>query len=88
MLWPLVGFKQWHKDARGGKQAEAHYPENSSRDVERDERGTGREGSSAVHGFFSISPVPSEPRGSLYHLDNAIRQSIAKLYLPNNECTK
>ena len=50
MLWPLVGFKKWLKDARDGKQAEAHYPENSSRDVERDERGTGREGSSAVHG--------------------------------------
>ena len=42
-----------------GKQAEAHDSENSSRDVERDERGTGREGSSAVYGFFPISPVPS-----------------------------
>ena len=59
MIWPLVGFKKWHKDARDGKQAEAHDSENSSRDVERDERGTGREGSSAVHGFFPIFPVPS-----------------------------
>ena len=50
VIWPLVGFKKWHKNAGDGKQAEAHYPENSSRDVERDERGTGREGSSAVHG--------------------------------------
>ena len=50
VIWPLVGFKKWHKDARDGKQAEAHYPENSSRDVGRDERGTGREGSSAVYG--------------------------------------
>ena len=44
MIWPLVGFKKWHKDARDGKQAEAHYPENSSGDVGRDECGTGREG--------------------------------------------
>lgn len=50
VIWPLVGFKKWHKDARDGKQAEAHDSENSSRDVERDERGTGREGSSAVYG--------------------------------------
>ena len=49
-IWPIVGFKKWHKDARGGKQAEAHYPENYSSDVGRDERGTGREGSSAVYG--------------------------------------
>ena len=27
-IWPIVGFKKWHKDARGGKQAEANYPEN------------------------------------------------------------
>ncbi len=40
-IWPLVGFKKWHKDARDGKQAEAHDSENSSRDVEREERGTG-----------------------------------------------
>ena len=33
-----------------GKQAEAHGPENCSSDVGRDECGTGREGSSAVHG--------------------------------------
>ena len=50
MIWPLVGYRKWHKDARDGKQAEAHDSENPSRDVERDERGTGREGSSAVHG--------------------------------------
>lgn len=49
-IWPLVSFKKWHKDARDGKQAEVHDSENSSRDVKRDERGTGREGSSAVHG--------------------------------------
>ena len=24
VIWPLVGFKKWHKDARDGKQAEAH----------------------------------------------------------------
>ena len=59
MIWPLVGFKKWHKDARGDKQAEAHDSENCSSDVGRDERGTGREGSSAVHGFFPIFPVPS-----------------------------
>ena len=59
MIWPLAGFKKWHKDARGGKQAEAHGLENFSRDVERDECGTGREGSSVVHGIFPISPVPS-----------------------------
>jgi len=29
-IWPIVGFKKWYKDARGGKQAEAHYPENPS----------------------------------------------------------
>ena len=29
-------------DVRDDKQAEAYYPENSSRDVERDECGTGR----------------------------------------------
>ena len=29
-IWPIVGFKKWHKDARGGKQAKAHYPENYS----------------------------------------------------------
>ena len=50
VIWPLVGFKKWHKDARDGKQAEAHYPENSSRDVGWDECGVGREGSSAVYG--------------------------------------
>ena len=50
VIWPFVGFKKWHKDARDGKQAEANYPENSSRDVERDECGTGRESSSAVYG--------------------------------------
>ena len=22
VIWPLVGFKKWHKDARDGKQAE------------------------------------------------------------------
>ena len=49
-IWPLVGFKKWHKDARDGKQAEAHDSENCSSDVGRDERGTCREGSSAVHG--------------------------------------
>ena len=59
VIWPLVGFKKWHKDARGGKQAEAHYTEDCSSDVGRDECGNGREGSSAVHGFFPISPVPS-----------------------------
>ena len=73
MIWPLVGFKKWHKDARGDKQAEAHDSENCSSDVGRDERGTGREGSSAVHGFFSISPVPSCQEGlhlSLYSLSS------------------
>ena len=50
VIWPLVGFKKWHKDARDGKQAKAHNPESYSRDVGRDECGTGREGSSAVHG--------------------------------------
>ena len=50
VIWPFVGFKEWHKDARGGTQTEAHYPENSSGDDGRDECGTGREGSSAVHG--------------------------------------
>lgn len=50
VIWPLVGFWKWHKDARDDKQAEAHDPENSSSDVGRDEHGTGREGSSAVHG--------------------------------------
>ena len=50
VIWPLVGFKKWHKDARDGKQAEAHDSENYSSDVGRDECGTGREGSSAVHG--------------------------------------
>ena len=40
----------WLMVEADGKQAEAHYPENPSRDVERDERGTGREGSSAVYG--------------------------------------
>ena len=28
VIWPLVGFKKWHKDARDGKQAEAHDPVN------------------------------------------------------------
>ena len=23
-IWPFVGYKKWHKDARGGKQAEAY----------------------------------------------------------------
>ena len=50
VTWPLVSVKKWHKDARDGKQAEAHDSENSSQDVGRDERGTGREGSSAVYG--------------------------------------
>ena len=45
VIWPLVGFKKWHKDARGGKQAEAHYTEDCSSDVGRDECGNGREGS-------------------------------------------
>ena len=30
VIWPLVGFKKRHKDARDGKQAEAHDSENSS----------------------------------------------------------
>ena len=42
-----------------GKQAEAHYTEDCSSDVGRDECGTSRESSSAVHVFFSIFPVPS-----------------------------
>lgn len=25
-IWPIVGYKKWHQDARDGKQAEAHYP--------------------------------------------------------------
>ena len=50
VIWPLVGYRKWHKDARDCKQAEAHDSENSSRDVGRNECGTGREGSSAVHG--------------------------------------
>ena len=32
----------WLMVEADGKQAEAHYPENSSRDVERDERGSGK----------------------------------------------
>ena len=35
-IWPLVGFKKWHKDARDGKQAEAHDPEKPSQDEDRD----------------------------------------------------
>lgn len=50
VIWPLVVFKKWHKDARDGKQAEAHYTENCSSDVGWDECGTGRESSSAVYG--------------------------------------
>ena len=55
----MVTFGSWLMVEADGKQAEAHYPENSSRDVGRNECGNGREGSSAVHGFFSIFPVPS-----------------------------
>ena len=49
-IWPLVIYGSWLMVEADGKQAEAHYSENSSRDVERDECGTGREGSSAVYG--------------------------------------
>ena len=55
MIWPLVGYKKWHKDARDGKQAEAHGPENPSRDVGRDECGTGREGSSMAEASSTIA---------------------------------
>ena len=57
VIWPLVIYGSWfmvHDEwlmvEADGKQAEAHYPENYTRDVGRDECGTGREGSSAVHG--------------------------------------
>jgi len=30
VIWPLVGYRKWHKDARDGKQAEAHDAENCS----------------------------------------------------------
>lgn len=48
-LWFMINGS-WLMVEADGKQAEAHCPENSSGDVERDECGTGREGSSAVHG--------------------------------------
>ena len=57
-LWFMINGS-WLMVEADGKQAEAHFPENCSSDVERDECRTGREGSSAVYGFFPIFPVPS-----------------------------
>lgn len=41
-LWFMI-YGSWLMVEADGKQAEAHYPENYTRDVGRDECGTGRE---------------------------------------------
>ena len=52
-LWFMINGS-WLMVEADGKQAEAHYPENYTRDVGRDECGTGRESSSAVYGQEDI----------------------------------